>query len=165
MSRQPKPSTGGLAFPSLQDALAITGLVAAGAVIGIASAYWGWSDQSNIRASEAGIVEHFASGDESEQLRQRPSRSHQAGLGIDKRFHRAADAVRAHKGFSLQQKSRLYGLFKQATMGACHSPQPSLVDAGALFKWRAWMALGDTSHDDAKRAYCLAVSDYLPGYD
>lgn len=147
MSGRQGAASGGMGLPSFQDAAVFVGVLAVGAGIGLASAWWGWSDQSNLTANDAGVVEHFASGDEGEARRQLRAAAQADGesKSLDRKFHRAADAVRAHGSFTLDQKSKLYGLFKQATMGTCHSPAPSLVDAAAGFKWRAWRALGNTS--------------------
>ena len=61
-------------------------------------------------------------------------------------------------------KLQIYGLFKQATKGACDAPKPGMMDFVGKAKWEAWNGLGKMSQDDAKKAY-IALIEGLAGSD
>ena len=42
-----------------------------------------------------------------------------------------------------EAKLKLYALFKQATLGACDSPKPGMMEFVAKAKWTEWKALGN----------------------
>jgi peroxisomal 3,2-trans-enoyl-CoA isomerase len=42
-------------------------------------------------------------------------------------------------------KLKLYALFKQATVGTCNTPKPSMVDFVNRAKWNAWSDLKSLS--------------------
>lgn len=37
-----------------------------------------------------------------------------------------------------EQKLTIYGLYKQATVGDCNTPKPSMMDFVGKSKWNAW---------------------------
>ena len=45
-------------------------------------------------------------------------------------------------------KLQLYGMFKQATTGACNQPKPGMLDVVGKAKWSAWKELGNMSKVD-----------------
>ena len=67
---------------------------------------------------------------------------------IDQLF---ADAVKSiqnsEKDSNLSNNDRLffYAHFKQATIGKCNTPQPSMVKIVDRTKWNAWKSLGNMS--------------------
>ena len=61
------------------------------------------------------------------------------------------------------QQLRLYGLFKQAKLGRCATPRPSLLDMRARAKWDAWHSLGDTTRGTAMDLYTELVTTAAPG--
>lgn len=84
------------------------------------------------------------------------------------RFEAATQAVASLVADGrLQQATtlRLYGLYKQATEGACSSSKPSLFDQRGRAKWAAWQALGDMPPDAAGRAYVALLDEAQPGWD
>jgi acyl-CoA-binding protein len=48
---------------------------------------------------------------------------------------------------------KIYGLYKQATVGDNAEKKPGFGDMIGRAKWDAWNALKGTSKDDAKRKY------------
>jgi diazepam-binding inhibitor (GABA receptor modulating acyl-CoA-binding protein) len=48
---------------------------------------------------------------------------------------------------------KLYGLYKQATMGDVTEKKPGFSDLVGRAKWDAWNGLKGTSGDDARRRY------------
>lgn len=58
----------------------------------------------------------------------------------------------------------LYGLYKQATVGQCSIPQPSLLNMSSRAKWNAWKRLGGMKTEDAMEAYIHLVETICPGW-
>ena len=54
-------------------------------------------------------------------------------------------------------KLKLYGLFKQATVGPNNTPKPSFTKITDSYKWKAWTACGNMTNADARAAYVDAV--------
>jgi acyl-CoA-binding protein len=52
---------------------------------------------------------------------------------------------------------KLYGLYKQATMGDVSEKKPGFSDLVGRAKWDAWNGLKGTSGDDARRQYVELV--------
>jgi diazepam-binding inhibitor (GABA receptor modulating acyl-CoA-binding protein) len=48
---------------------------------------------------------------------------------------------------------KIYGLYKQATVGDNEEKKPSFSDVVGRAKWDAWEKLKDTSQDEAKQRY------------
>ncbi|XP_064394868.1 enoyl-CoA delta isomerase 2-like [Halichondria panicea] len=63
-----------------------------------------------------------------------------------------------------EAKLRLYGLFKQATIGKCSSKKPGMMDFVGRAKWDAWNNLGDMTQAAAIDQYCQYV-DLLTSLD
>ncbi|WAR12960.1 ECI2-like protein [Mya arenaria] len=59
-------------------------------------------------------------------------------------------------------KLKIYGLFKQATVGKCNTPKPGMLDMVGKYKWSAWNELGNMSQDDAQKEY-ISLVDSLAG--
>lgn len=59
-------------------------------------------------------------------------------------------------------KLKIYGLFKQATIGKCNTSKPSMFDMVGKAKWDAWNALGSMSKEDAQGKY-IEFIDELAG--
>jgi len=60
-------------------------------------------------------------------------------------------------GASNDQKIRLYGLFKQATVGDCETAQPGILDQKGRAKWAAWSALKGKAAEAAMEEYVMKV--------
>ena len=56
--------------------------------------------------------------------------------------------------WSNDEKSALYGLYKQATVGDVTTPEPGFMDGPtARYKWAAWKQRSGMSAEDAKAQY------------
>ena len=78
-------------------------------------------------------------------------------------FDEVAQKIRDQKPeLTNEQKSEIYGLFKQATNGDNTAEKPGML-AGfeARGKWDAWEAKKGMSQDDAKQAYVDFVTPLL----
>ncbi len=56
---------------------------------------------------------------------------------------------------------RLYGLFKQATVGDVRGPKPGMMDFVKRAKYEAWSQVTGTDSDAAKRQYVDLVTGLL----
>ncbi|XP_022340974.1 enoyl-CoA delta isomerase 2-like isoform X2 [Crassostrea virginica] len=56
-------------------------------------------------------------------------------------------------------KLKIYGLFKQATVGKCNTKKPGMIDFVGKAKWDAWNSLGDITQDEAKQQYIALVEE------
>ena len=59
------------------------------------------------------------------------------------------------------EKTKLYGLFKQATVGDVNVAQPYFFDVVGRAKWDAWNKRKGMSQDDAKKKYIKYVDKLL----
>ena len=62
---------------------------------------------------------------------------------------------------SNEVKLRLYGLFKQSTVGQCNTSKPSSLKFVEKAKWDAWNGLGSMSSSDAMTQYIDSVNKLL----
>jgi len=51
---------------------------------------------------------------------------------------------------SNEQRLILYALYKQATVGACNTPIPSLLDIKRRAQWYSWNELGNMQREDVR---------------
>ena len=64
------------------------------------------------------------------------------------------------KEASDESKAKIYGLYKQATVGDVNIERPSgLLDWTGKAKWDAWKACEGISQEEAKVQYCSYVND------
>lgn len=56
---------------------------------------------------------------------------------------------------------KLYGLFKQASIGTCNTKKPGMMDFVGRAKWDAWNKLGDMTLAAAIDNYCLYVDELV----
>ena len=61
-------------------------------------------------------------------------------------------------------KLLLDALAKQATVGPCKEPRPSMFDAVAKARWQAWSELGNRSKMEAMFMYTQAVEELAPAW-
>ncbi|CAO3630003.1 unnamed protein product [Cunninghamella echinulata] len=54
---------------------------------------------------------------------------------------------------------KLYGLFKQATVGDNDTTRPGMFDVKGKAKWDAWTALKGTSKEEAEKQYITLVEE------
>lgn len=79
---------------------------------------------------------------------------------IHSRFQRAAREVTClSRRPDNIAKLRLYGLYKQATLGDCRGVRPGMDDPAGRFKHDAWKALAGTSREAAMQEYIAFVED------
>jgi len=72
----------------------------------------------------------------------------------DADFQRAAEEVKTLPSKpSENDLLKLYGLFKQATVGDNNVNKPGMLDIKGKHKWDAWNKNKGKSQDDAKREY------------
>ena len=54
---------------------------------------------------------------------------------------------------------KLYGLFKQSTVGDCDGPRPGMMEFVKRAKYDAWKELAGLSLDEAKEKYIALVEE------
>ncbi|RKP35331.1 acyl-CoA-binding protein, partial [Dimargaris cristalligena] len=54
---------------------------------------------------------------------------------------------------------KLYGLFKQGTVGDVNTERPGMMDFKGKAKWDAWKAKEGTSKEDAQAQYIALVAE------
>ena len=74
----------------------------------------------------------------------------------------SADVVKHVKELSDEKKLKLYGLYKQATIGDINIEEPGLLNFKAKAKWKAWNEVKGKNKEDAKREYVELVLPLLP---
>ncbi|KAF4320708.1 hypothetical protein G195_006004 [Phytophthora kernoviae 00238/432] len=89
---------------------------------------------------------------------------------MERVFERAAEELKAagiagSVSVSDTQKLRLYGLFKQTTIGDCRSSAPSAFRPVERAKWTSWNELHGLDATEAKRRYILMVKGLLPNFN
>jgi acyl-CoA-binding protein len=80
-------------------------------------------------------------------------------------FEAAAAAARSLPSLSTAVKLRLYGLYKQATVGDAPgvAPSASVLDPAAAVKWRSWASLRGMAAGAARDQYVHAVATAARG--
>lgn len=77
---------------------------------------------------------------------------------IEANFKFAIEQIRNSEakngGPTNDEKSKFYGLYKQATIGPCNIPQPWAINVVERAKWNAWNSLGKMSKETAMVKYC-----------
>lgn len=58
-------------------------------------------------------------------------------------------------------KLKIYGLFKQSTVGSVTTKRPGIIDFVGRAKWDAWNAVGSMSQEDAQKAYIDLVNSLI----
>ncbi|XXQ34420.1 ACB domain-containing protein [Plasmodiophora brassicae] len=76
-------------------------------------------------------------------------------------FNDAADNVKTLGSLDDATKLKLYGLYKQATMGDCDTERPSVLNMKERAKWDAWKALSGKPKADAESDYIRLVKSML----
>ncbi|KAM6454717.1 enoyl-CoA delta isomerase 2 isoform 1-T1 [Liasis olivaceus] len=77
-------------------------------------------------------------------------------------FNKAKEQVKVLQDEpSDEVKLKLYALFKQATLGQCNTPKPSMLDFVNKAKWDAWHSLGSMTQDNARQSYIELVSSLV----
>lgn len=55
-------------------------------------------------------------------------------------------------------KLKIYGLFKQSTVGQVNTSRPGMINMVARAKWDAWDQIGSTSKEDAMKEYITFIN-------
>lgn len=63
-----------------------------------------------------------------------------------------------------QEKLKLYGLYKQVTVGDNSSPKPGMLDFTGKAKWQAWEDNKGLSQEEAEKKYIQLVSQLQEKY-
>ncbi|KAJ3174665.1 hypothetical protein HDU87_007037 [Geranomyces variabilis] len=90
-----------------------------------------------------------------------------ASLRLEERFSRALGVLQSLGPEELgmvpsnDEKLQFYGLYKQATVGSCATPRPSMWDVVGRSKWDAWNKVRSMSQPEAKEAYVDACAKFL----
>ncbi|CAF1230128.1 unnamed protein product [Adineta steineri] len=75
-------------------------------------------------------------------------------------FDKAAEEVKnLSKKPSDDDLLKLYGLFKQATVGDNNTSKPGMFDLKGKYKWEAWEANKGKGKEDAQKAYIALVKE------
>ncbi|EFJ17578.1 hypothetical protein SELMODRAFT_114584 [Selaginella moellendorffii] len=86
---------------------------------------------------------------------------------LDEAFGAASSFIATQAGglkVSSETQLQLYGLYKVATEGPCHTVQPSALKMTARAKWNAWQKLGNISQEEAMERYVELVSELSPDW-
>lgn len=77
-------------------------------------------------------------------------------------FLDAADAVqKLTKRPNDDELLKLYGLYKQATIGDNNTPKPGMFDLKGKYKWQAWEDLKGKSQEDAEKEYIEFANELI----
>lgn len=80
-------------------------------------------------------------------------------MDLDKEFNTAAKKVKSlNKRPSDKILLKIYGLYKQATIGPNKTSEPSFWDIQSKSKWEAWKAESKLDSDEAKKKYIYLVN-------
>ncbi|KAM3704829.1 hypothetical protein ACJW31_03G035600 [Castanea mollissima] len=66
--------------------------------------------------------------------------------------------------FSKESAALLYGLYQQATVGACNIPEPNSWKVFEHTKWKSWSGLGNTSPTEAMRLFVKILEEDDPSW-
>ncbi|EKX36059.1 acyl-CoA binding protein [Guillardia theta CCMP2712] len=81
---------------------------------------------------------------------------------LQKDFQIACEYARTLNGVSVETRLLLYGFYKQATVGPCTGPEPSIFAWAERAKWQHWAALGNLTSTDAMKEYLKAMDGIEP---
>lgn len=85
---------------------------------------------------------------------------------LEDRFNRASKYMQSLASeLDSDQLLALYGLYKQATVGACNIPRPNWYQAQALRKYEAWRKLGGMSQEIAMASYVDIIARLNPSWE
>lgn len=80
-------------------------------------------------------------------------------------FESAATAVQSlPKTPSDTDKLKLYGLYKQATVGDNTTDKPGMLDFKGKMKWQAWEDKKGLSQEEAEKEYIALVKEFQETY-
>ncbi|CDH53897.1 acyl--binding domain-containing protein 6 [Lichtheimia corymbifera JMRC:FSU:9682] len=84
---------------------------------------------------------------------------------METHFEAASNYLSTHDiKLSDDEKLKLYGLYKQTTIGDCNTAKPNLFQFVARAKWDAWNALKGMTKDEAAESYVQRVEELHVGW-
>lgn len=79
-------------------------------------------------------------------------------MDLEEKFKNACDAIHNVKNIENDDLLKLYGLFKQATVGNCDIPQPSMFSSQKnKLKYNAWLMNKNMDKKTAMKMYIYTV--------
>ncbi len=82
---------------------------------------------------------------------------------LAKHFEEVSEKIKVYgKDLDNNGKLKLYGLYKQATVGDNNTSQPWAVQMEARAKWEAWTANKGMSKEKAKEEYVKFALEHFP---
>lgn len=60
---------------------------------------------------------------------------------------------------------KLYGLYKQATVGDNDTPKPGMFDLKGKYKWQSWEDLKGASQEEAEQKYIALATELFEKYN
>jgi diazepam-binding inhibitor (GABA receptor modulator, acyl-CoA-binding protein) len=86
-------------------------------------------------------------------------------MSLEERFKLSAELVKGLKKKPTDDELlKLYGLYKQGTLGNCDTEEPSFFYFKEKAKWRAWYSQYGKKKDKAKEEYCEYVIELTDRY-
>lgn len=82
-------------------------------------------------------------------------------MAIEDDFARAQQEVKSASSVGTSELLKLYGLFKQGTVGDASGKRPGMLDVKGRAKFDAWAEQKGTSKEDAMTAYVAFVAKLL----
>jgi len=83
----------------------------------------------------------------------------------DAEFNKAAEDVKNLKSKPNDDEMlKIYGLYKQATIGDVNTARPGLLDPKGKAKWDAWEKNKGLSQEDAKKQYVETAKTLIETY-
>lgn len=83
---------------------------------------------------------------------------------LSAQFDKAVSFVSGSGISDVDLQLKLYGYFKQASVGQCDRPKPPIYDLKGRKKWYAWSEMGSMSKVEAMAAYVNLVSSVHPDF-
>ncbi|KAF9940181.1 hypothetical protein BGZ75_004332 [Mortierella antarctica] len=81
---------------------------------------------------------------------------------VSAEFNAAAEKVKTLKKATPEEQLKLYGLYKQATLGDCNTTRPDgWLEMAPKAKWDSWNAKKGTSQEEAEKLYIAYVEELL----
>lgn len=85
---------------------------------------------------------------------------------LEEEFSSATKFVeQCHDQFEQKELLKLYGYFKQATIGKCNVSKPGIFNLSGRAKWYSWNDLDEMAKDSAMKGYIQYLTALKPNWD
>ncbi|XP_060851600.1 acyl-CoA-binding domain-containing protein 6 [Rhopalosiphum padi] len=84
---------------------------------------------------------------------------------LSTRFDKAVSYISGSNLSDVDMQLKLYGFYKQALVGTCTQPKPSIFDLKGRKKWYAWSELGTMTKEEAMTSYINLVTSINPNFE